>query len=487
MRRRSAWGSLLGVLVAATACGEHAVDDASEPERNGVGESEAATQAEGEIGPICAECQAQPQQGGETNDFEGPNGEDPVCATFASVETITLDEAATRGFDIDALRALVERDFDTSFTWQKNPEPLPSDVSWDGGGAPSGYLEQTSLHGSVRLAGSVEHTAYDPARCDFERGRCAEPRGFSAYECFMDPRGMLTVPIDVELSTQDGALSLTAATFARPLPSSRMRASFWIDLALLQGKLRFDPQLTEPYQGSVQVKVFFHDDGVRGTLVPSVWAARYHRPLVGHWPSDDCGVDELPITAGSAESATAEQWLRDEYAVSGVRELQTQWSGHPAPRDATGGREPALTLEPSLDAVPRCASDDGALVFDSDVRLVTSDGFLDWSTPVRARRIPTGSDTPPVVTLQARHDLPSDAALWSAFPAFRFFGATLARADLTGSFTPGAPESPTSVALRVSAVPACSDDRRCSADTGDECEWCGQPDELLRLTTPPAP
>jgi hypothetical protein len=475
----------VGALVALVACSDAAKETSIDPDGNGERDAASPPRARGEVGPICGECQAQPQRGGETNDFEGPgSGEDggtgssDPCVAFANVETISLEQAAARGFDVEALRALIERDFDASFAWQKNPESPPIADQWDGGGAPSGYLAETSVHGSVHLTGTVEHTTYDPERCDFERGRCAEPRGFSAYDCFTDPRGSLRVPIDVELSTQDGALSLTTSTFARPLPSARMRSRFWVDLATLEGKLRLAPSEAGPFTGRVDVRLYFHDDGIRGTLAPSIVAPRGHRPLLGRWPSDDCDVEELPIVAGSAEAIAAEQQLADVYSPGGARQLATQWSGHPAPRDASGGRTPLLDLEPSSAARPRCLGDSGALAFDSDVRLVTSDGFLDWSTPVRAS---IGANDAAVVTFRARHDLPSDDAAWAAFPAFRFFGATLARADLSGSFVPADPEAFASVGLRVSAVPACSEDRRCSSDTGDDCEWCGQPDELLRL------
>jgi hypothetical protein len=490
MRRRSAWGSLLGVLVAATACGEHAVDDASVPEGNGASDEDSARDVlDGlvELGPVCTDCE--PQLGGETSDFDGEGGE---CALFLLEEPVTREQAAERGFDVAALEQLVERDFEASFAWRPDDDALLGADAYDPGEPSSGHSSLSTIRGSVRMTGELVHWHLDPSRCDVT-GMC-DLNG-SRIGCYGDdPRGRLHVGLDLNFATDDQ--SLHVATPARTIFHDPWRASTWLelDLASIDGKLRLTPTRPGPYRGVLSMQLVFQAGGVRGSLVPTIFPATWsssmswrHQPLEGRFPAEDeCALEAVPIEEGSPESAYAQRVLeasnpRIVTAARSIPVLSTRWEGPGVVHDATGnGISLEVTLPSELTA--KCWNAPGVVSGDASARFATSDGQLDWTTPVK---FTLRDEALPDFSLQARRDVPADDAFWAeSLPSARLWGAPMARVYLSaGYYQPNEFTTQAVANLSVQAVPACEQDPRC--EDAASCTSCGRPMQVLSFDAKP--
>ena len=502
--------SVCALVAAAAGCSSE-TGSASGAGRNGAsgeGSTTSAPDPEADasrltIGSLCPSCQpsdAELLAGGESSDFEG--GIDG-CAAFVRHRMVTLEEAKAEGFDIERVRALVEREFSAPLRWAENaadflqlapPAAMP----------PSGFVTETSIHGVVRAASELAIAELDPALCD-SAGVCSFSSDYRG-SCASYIAGIRsTLDLTLELQTADAAIECTTLSgrvwLSRGEAPVALDAGFGVDLALVRGTLRLGSGLPEPHSGSLLASISFWPTAVRGALTPvflpivpvyitgngearpiaPVW--RY-APLGARWPGDVCDSSELPVDSETAEGRAAlERWASEypaaEARVSGAPLFDATWFDVPGTSDSHLAR-----VGVELIGEPRsfCVNSLGEPNSEVDVHVWSEDGTLDWTLPVRAelRRRP---EQVPSLRLFRAEQFASGASFWST---------NLERVDLLGA--PGAEVSLAvgygldesnfiDLRLQVQAVPGCDRDYRCPALDAPEtlpCESCGTPAVVMR-------
>lgn len=243
------------LLAALAACTEAA------PSSAGAGE---AGETPGQSAALCPGCLA---AGGETSEFGG----DIPCLETGDPTPLALDDPA-----IATWVERIEGDHELSLRW--SPRYLPEAVA--------GYTPQTSVALSVEV---LEAVRWQPVLCDSQEAGEGLPE-------------VVLFEIDVELSTEDGALrghfehtlqlgNGVAASVAPAWAAATSTAPANVHpLADFEGSLDLT-LLDQPRAGSLDVELRFSPAGLRGRLLPRVelegergiWTL-----LEGRFPDDGC-------------------------------------------------------------------------------------------------------------------------------------------------------------------------------------------------------
>jgi hypothetical protein len=252
------------------------------------------------VGSPCPSCH--PLAGGETSDF----GSKSACTLFTKSSLVDASEATALGFDVEPVRALIERPIDAKLRWQARET--------DGGSEAQGYQAQTVLHATLTVR-SYLYERPDPDYCDGVT--CSDPNAdgtpIEARQEECEP--LHFVGADIELETLDGAVSVslrddpenigrdTVAVLRLDMDEDDyLGSTAQSDLLDVTGSLELFPEVPEPYVGSLFISFDFRPEATHGQLSVGVWpdwdnlgtdagskiapGLSYYGPLVGDWSAE---------------------------------------------------------------------------------------------------------------------------------------------------------------------------------------------------------
>lgn len=445
---------------------------------------------------ICPSCEPESDElrlaGGESSDFEGSLDE---CVGFLFRDPVLLDDAVLPGFDVPAIRQILERDFSASFAWVPTPPAVPGDASVDAT-IVTGFSPETTITGSIQLLGSGEYLHLDPERCDVATGICPISEPFPRdLDCSVRKApGWLELDVEVSLRTGDGAIDL-GTTRGRAVVKSNRPISVSVgrlDLTQLGGALRLEPAHPGPYVGSLGIVISATPAGMRGSVSPRItpvdtsegWVAA---PLTGRWPKeDDCTADQLPIDATTEPGQAAlvlmnQLFSRLREQTQAASPMPARWAGSPDSLANTNAPT-ELTIDVSDMVQPGCVDADRYLSFSASAHLATADGRLDVSTTLFGAGLhQEGTWADASLSWLWSETFVTEAALRSAgFAHTELYGSQGANVQLLDMYLQLFGMAYHNGSLFVQAVPECSLDPRC-AGAGQACDQCGQPLLVDRL------
>jgi hypothetical protein len=405
-------------------------------------------------------------------------------------DPVLLGEAEPPGFDVPAIRQVLERDFSTSFAWVAALPAVPGERR-AAATSVTGFSPETTVTGSIHLLGSGEYLHLDPERCDVDTGICSISDPFPReLNCgFRKAPGWLELDVEVSLRTGDGAIDVLTSRGRAVVKSNRPIAVSVgpLDLTQLGGTLRLEPAHPGPYVGSLSIAISASPAGMRGSVSPRIAPAEGSEdwggvPLTGRWPKeDDCEADELPIDGTTEAGQAALELMSQVFARLRERTLAASpmpatWAGPPPQSLFNAGPPTELSIEVSDQVQPGCIAADHFLSFSASAHLLTADGRVDVSTTLLGAALhEEGTWADASLHWSWQQTFTSEAALRSGgFAHTELFGSQGANVQFSDTYLPLAGQLYQNGNLFVQAVPDCSLDPRCDG-SGQPCDQCGEP------------
>lgn len=436
---------------------------------------------------LCPRCESESGAplvaGGESSDFEGNPDE---CVGLLFRDPVLLDDADPPGFDVPALRQVLERDFSASFAWVVALPSVPGERRVDATSV-TGFSPETTVSGSIHLLGSGDYLHLDPERCDVDTGICPLSEPFAGeLNCGLRKApGWLELDVEVSLRTGDGAIDVST-TRGRALvrPNRPIAVAVGpLDLTRLSGTLRLEPAHPGPYVGSLNIDISATPAGMRGSVSPRIapvdrsadWGGS---PVTGRWPKEDeCTADELPIDGTTEAGQAALELMNQVFARLRERTLaaspmRATWAGPPPQSLFNAGASTELSIDVSDQVQPGCIDADAFLSFSASAHLSTADGRVDVSTTLLGGALSQdGSWADASLGWSWSETFTSEAALRSAgFRETELFGSRGANVQFSHTLLGPTDQNG---GLFVHAVPECSLDPRCDG-SAQPCDPCGE-------------
>ena len=294
--------------------------------------------------------------GNETSDFSGSS---PACKLDRAA--LPTDPDALAG--IERLREAYAGTLTLPMRWKPGATVVGPESPFFAA-VPAGYEPATRVNVDVVL-GDTEYFVGSPAN------------GTDPTDC---PDGF-RVPAALSIATDDGAFEVDAQGSFTTVPGLVNDLRAFANLADAVGSLDLNLHPDRVYRGGVFVEIVALDEGKRGSLQLSVsmeepyLATDY--PLDATFPDDGCDwTHGFPIDADAPlpawSGASAAQILSDWRASLAPLRVPAVWADCSAADVRFELGEPSLVCAGS-----RIGQPGGALRFDADNRVITSDGRLD--------------------------------------------------------------------------------------------------------------
>ncbi len=337
-----------------------------------------------EVGPVCPQCLS---AGGETSDFDG--GRAPDCTSFLLHAPASEAEAELAGLDVAEYRSRLTRSFETSLRWTdltaSSAQPRSTPIA--------GYSPQTVVRGAVST-GSLQRAFLDPARCT-DAAQCTW-NAYLVLDCTDLATPSFTIATRVALATADGAIDhvfpsavLLQTDIPEPVtrtsdPDAALSIFSSVDFSTVLGTLRVEP-LPGVVFGQLGLTFIYFADSVRGQLTLSFgngWERQVgtgsnlepieDRPLLAHFPADDCAVNVAPVPLDEPDPRLAGRTPADALAALDALLCATEGT-------ASWSHTEAQTTLRVERLAPEYACVTPGRINNVRLRLSTADGLFDWS------------------------------------------------------------------------------------------------------------